>query len=236
MTTLSREKEVESYLINRCKQEGFYCLKFVSPTTNGVPDRIIIMPSYTFFVEVKRPKGVTRALQDAVIRRMRNAGAIVFRCDTKKKVEEILQNMKNNKLPSYLSERKEGRMQQETVILTPKKKEEIVKKFVSFLSAHDYFHHVRIFYDEYLLDSEREKPVSLKPILLREQKYQSLYDVTEYGNEKTITVLFNDSPLYKAYNEQEEFQLELKRFFRQYDLEMVSGYSWSFSLYPITNS
>lgn len=51
------EKHVENYLKILVEQSGGYCLKFVSPGTRGVPDRIVLSPRGIFFVELKRPKG-----------------------------------------------------------------------------------------------------------------------------------------------------------------------------------
>lgn len=46
------EKDIENYL--KKKTKGL-CLKFTSPGTIGVPDRIVVMNTGTFFVEVKAP-------------------------------------------------------------------------------------------------------------------------------------------------------------------------------------
>ena len=56
MTTL--EKEIERKLVYMVKRHGGRCLKWVSPSSNGVPDRIILLPGgRVIFVETKRPKG-----------------------------------------------------------------------------------------------------------------------------------------------------------------------------------
>lgn len=51
------EKEVESDLVARCKEQGWECLKLELNNVRGFPDRTILTPFGVFFVELKRPKG-----------------------------------------------------------------------------------------------------------------------------------------------------------------------------------
>lgn len=52
------EKEVEARLVKEVKARGGMCLKWVSPGSKGVPDRIVLLPGgRVFFVELKRPRG-----------------------------------------------------------------------------------------------------------------------------------------------------------------------------------
>lgn len=56
MTVL--EKELEAKLVKAIKARGGYCLKWTSPGTTGLPDRIILLPGgHVAFTEMKRPKG-----------------------------------------------------------------------------------------------------------------------------------------------------------------------------------
>lgn len=51
-----RESYIEQTLRNGIKQQGGWCLKWVSPGTAGVPDRICILPGgIVAFVELKAP-------------------------------------------------------------------------------------------------------------------------------------------------------------------------------------
>ncbi len=51
---MKSEKEIEKYLIKRVREEHGLCLKWTSPGTAGVPDRIIITDfGEVFFVELK---------------------------------------------------------------------------------------------------------------------------------------------------------------------------------------
>lgn len=84
------EGTIEDYLVTQAEKNGFMCPKFVSPGLNGVPDRILIGYGHTLFIEVKRPNGKPRKLQEKVIERLRNHGAKVFVIDTKQDVDELL--------------------------------------------------------------------------------------------------------------------------------------------------
>ena len=51
-----RENAVERTLRNEIKRQAGWCLKFVSPGTAGVPDRICLLPGRVLaFVELKAP-------------------------------------------------------------------------------------------------------------------------------------------------------------------------------------
>lgn len=52
------EKDVEKYLSQQVTARGGKCLKWTSPGTTGLPDRIVLLPGGRIvFVELKRPKG-----------------------------------------------------------------------------------------------------------------------------------------------------------------------------------
>lgn len=89
-----RENTIEQNLINQVKKLGGMALKFVSPGTSGVPDRIVILPGgVIFFAELKRPGGALRKRQELMTRKLQELGAAVFVIDSKEMVEEVLQEM-----------------------------------------------------------------------------------------------------------------------------------------------
>ena len=51
------EKKVEKAFVDRAKALGGLCIKFVSPSMTGVPDRIVLLNGRVYFVELKRPNG-----------------------------------------------------------------------------------------------------------------------------------------------------------------------------------
>lgn len=77
-----REKEIENKLKNTVKATGGLCLKFVSPSFDGVPDRIILMPGGIMaFVELKAPGKKLRPLQEYRKRQLEKLGFLVFCID-----------------------------------------------------------------------------------------------------------------------------------------------------------
>ena len=86
------EKSIEIYLRDRIKKIGGVAFKFISPGNDGVPDRLICLPTgQVIFVELKAPGKTTRPLQDLQISRLRNLNFKVFIIDSKEKVDELLE-------------------------------------------------------------------------------------------------------------------------------------------------
>ncbi len=99
------ENTIEEYLKSSCDKRGYLCYKFVSPSQNGVPDRIIIANGYTIFIELKRPnKNKLDPLQKIICQKMRNNGAIVLMINNKKSIDNLMKSIEkkhkklNNKL------------------------------------------------------------------------------------------------------------------------------------------
>ena len=87
------EGVVEDYLLAQCRANGFLCLKFVSPARGGVPDRIVVAPRGTVFVEVKRPGGRLRKRQQRTRAKLRRHGAEVHVVDDKPSVDAFIANL-----------------------------------------------------------------------------------------------------------------------------------------------
>lgn len=87
------ERDVEAHLLARCRQMGFLCMKFTSPGRSGVPDRVVVTPTGTLFVETKRPGGNLRRLQAQVIEKLRRAGAEIHVVDTVAGVDELVERL-----------------------------------------------------------------------------------------------------------------------------------------------
>jgi len=89
------EKTLEAYLRNEVKKTGAVALKFVSPGRAGVPDRIVLAPGgRIYFVEMKRPGGKLRPLQQKVIADIRKLGFKVFVIDSREGVKEFIEILK----------------------------------------------------------------------------------------------------------------------------------------------
>ena len=71
----SRERDIEQKLVKAVKAAGGICPKFVSPGTDGMPDRIILLPGGRIgFAEVKSPGKKPRVLQVRRHRQIRKLG------------------------------------------------------------------------------------------------------------------------------------------------------------------
>lgn len=86
------EKEVEGYLKRQVEVRGGLCIKWTSPGTTGLPDRIILLPGgRVIFAEMKRAKGSrVGALQSywrSVLQRM---GFAAYTLYTKSEVDAML--------------------------------------------------------------------------------------------------------------------------------------------------
>ncbi|MCX5103501.1 VRR-NUC domain-containing protein [Streptomyces sp. NBC_00439] len=91
--TSPRERVIEDYLLSQCRGHGFLCLKFVSPARRGVPDRIVVAPRGTVFVEVKRPGGQLQKLQQLTHAKLRRHGAEVHVVDDKPSVDAFIAHL-----------------------------------------------------------------------------------------------------------------------------------------------
>lgn len=86
-----REKVIEQKLTKAVRQNGGVCWKFTSPGTDGVPDRIILMPKgHIAFVEVKAPGEKPRPLQLSRHRLLKKLGFKVYVLDNIDDITKIL--------------------------------------------------------------------------------------------------------------------------------------------------
>lgn len=76
-TKSTPESKVEKYFVREVKKLGARTYKFVSPGTNGVPDRIVIWPGgSTTYVELKQTFGRLRPNQILRINQINLQGSI----------------------------------------------------------------------------------------------------------------------------------------------------------------
>ncbi len=86
-----REKQIEKKLVTAVRAAGGMCPKLVSPGTDGMPDRMILLPCGKIsFVEVKAPGGTPRPQQEHRHRQLRALGFPVFILDDDEKIPWIL--------------------------------------------------------------------------------------------------------------------------------------------------
>ena len=89
------EKRIERKLIKAVKNCGGMCLKFVSPSFDGVPDRIVLLPQGRIaFVETKATGEEMRPLQKYRKRQLERLGFLVFCLDNENDIGEIINEIR----------------------------------------------------------------------------------------------------------------------------------------------
>lgn len=77
-----QEKKIEQRLVKEVKYAGGKCWKFVSPGTDGVPDRIVLLyKGKVGFVEVKQKGKKLRPIQEKRKKELEQLGFKVFVLD-----------------------------------------------------------------------------------------------------------------------------------------------------------
>jgi hypothetical protein len=87
------EREIEAYLVKRCKEIGALVDKFVSPQRRSVPDRMITFAGRVLFVELKATGKKPTEAQVRDHERRRAAGAEVVWLDSKWGVDEVVKTL-----------------------------------------------------------------------------------------------------------------------------------------------
>lgn len=78
-----REQEIETRLKEEVERAGGLALKFISPGTAGVPDRIVLLPGKDiYFVELKAPGEQLRPLQLKRKKQLEDLGFKVYVIDS----------------------------------------------------------------------------------------------------------------------------------------------------------
>jgi len=86
------EKQIEQHLVRRVKEQGGRAYKWVSPGTNGVPDRIVILPGgRVLAVECKRPGGRVTRLQQREIDRLTAMGLTAVVVDSIESIDRLME-------------------------------------------------------------------------------------------------------------------------------------------------
>ena len=89
-----REKTIEQDLVKATKNKGGIAPKLVSPSFDGMPDRLVLLPMGKIgFVEVKVPGKVPRPLQAARHKLLRRLGFKVYVLDGTEQIGGILDDI-----------------------------------------------------------------------------------------------------------------------------------------------
>ena len=91
------EKTIEHKLVKAVKAEGGMCPKLVSPGTDGMPDRMVLLPeAHIGFVEVKAPGEKPRPLQVRRQEQLRELGFQVSVLDDPEQIPGIIREVSEN--------------------------------------------------------------------------------------------------------------------------------------------
>ena len=89
-----RERDVERSLVRAVRQAGGMCPKFTSPGTDGVPDRIILLPGGRIaFAETKAPGKKMRPLQVKRKGQLESLGFRVYCIDRPEQIQTVITEM-----------------------------------------------------------------------------------------------------------------------------------------------
>lgn len=92
-----REKYIEQKLAKAVKSHGGIALKFTSPSFDGMPDRLVLLPyGKLAFVEVKAPNKKPRPLQLSRHEMLRRLGFKVYVLDNIEQIGGILDEIENS--------------------------------------------------------------------------------------------------------------------------------------------
>ena len=93
-----REKTVEQKLVKAVKEKGGICPKLVSPGTDGIPDRMVLMPEARIgLVEVKAPGQKPRPLQVRRQEQLRALGFKSYVLDDPEQIPGIIEEVRHGK-------------------------------------------------------------------------------------------------------------------------------------------
>lgn len=92
-----REKQIENKLATEAKKLGGIAVKFVSPSFDGMPDRLVLMPDgHIAFVELKAPGKKPRPLQLSRHRLLRSLGFRVYVIDSVEQIGGMLDEVRTS--------------------------------------------------------------------------------------------------------------------------------------------
>ena len=74
MLESARQTKIKKQL----EKEGYFVIKLIKTSVNGIPDLMALKNGETIFIEVKQPKGVLSEIQKYRIKELREKGFLVY--------------------------------------------------------------------------------------------------------------------------------------------------------------
>lgn len=68
------EQQIQTRIKKHFESQGYFVIKLIKTSVNGIPDLLAIKEDRTKFIEVKKPGGVLSELQKYRIRELRKQG------------------------------------------------------------------------------------------------------------------------------------------------------------------
>lgn len=90
------EKDIEQYLVRKATAIGALVRKAQWVGHNHCPDRLLMLPSVTVWVEVKAPGKEPRPGQVREHKRMADHGQIVFTVDSHESIDQLIARLKHH--------------------------------------------------------------------------------------------------------------------------------------------
>jgi Holliday junction resolvase len=72
------EQQIQSKIIKKLEQDGYFVVKLIKTNKNGIPDLLATKENDTMFIEVKRPDGKLSELQKIRIEELREKNIKVY--------------------------------------------------------------------------------------------------------------------------------------------------------------
>ena len=89
-----REKHIEQKLVKKVKDKGGLALKLVSPSLDGLPDRLLLLSKGKIaFAELKAPGKKLRPLQEKRKRQLEELGFLVFVIDNANGIDAVIEKV-----------------------------------------------------------------------------------------------------------------------------------------------
>ena len=91
------EKQLETMFINAVKKAGGKAYKFVTPTTAGMPDRLVVFPGGKVgFIELKAPGKKARPLQVHQLETLNGYGLYARVLDQPYDIQEVIRGIQTS--------------------------------------------------------------------------------------------------------------------------------------------
>lgn len=91
------ESDIEEYLTKCVKNLGGLSLKFVSPGTRGVPDRIVLFSGRVYFIELKTMNGIPSKIQKYMHRQFRRRDIDVYIISSHLEVDDFVVHLREER-------------------------------------------------------------------------------------------------------------------------------------------